>query len=222
MSGNRQIEFDYAALLEKCGGKPLHDRPSSHLLLDGDVLVKFCRPLRFPQDYLRRYLGSSYASRETSGYARLKRLGLRTPETFAHRVFYHPANPFESALAMEYLAGKVTAHIHLSALPPPQKAPFVQLIANDIRRMVDANIFFKDLQLTNVMAGPDGLPYWIDPEMQVMTNRRRCLLATANRMQRLVRKAKEILDSQSIAALETTVFGDDPEFHSILSRTPQS
>lgn len=218
----RRIEFNYEVLLAKCGGKPLHDRPTSHLLLDGDVLVKFYRPQRVVQDHLRRYLGSSYASRETAAYVRLGQLGLRAPEIFAHRVFYNPAHPFESALAMQYLDGKVIAHVHLGQLPAGKKAPFVQLIANDIRRMVDANIFFKDLQLTNVMVGRDGIPYWIDPEMRIMANRRQRLFATANRLQRLVRKAKDILDERSINVLETTVFGDEPEFRGVLRNTPQS
>jgi tRNA A-37 threonylcarbamoyl transferase component Bud32 len=217
MSSGRRFEFDYDKLMAKNGGKPLYDRPTSHLLLDGDTLVKFYRPQRFPQDYLRRYLGSTYANRETSAYARLRPLGLHAPQIFAHQVFYNPVHPFESALAMEYLDAKVTAFEYLRDLPVQAKAPFIQLIANDIRRMVDANIFFKDLHLTNVLVGKDGVPYWIDPEMRVMRNRRGRLLATANRLQRLVRKAKAILDKRSITVLETTVFGDDPEFRGVLS-----
>ena len=164
-------------------------------------LLKYCMPQRFPKDYLRRYVGNSQAAREAFGYRHLRSLGLNTPAVVDYTAFLNPFREFESALAIEFLEAKAPVHVRLPLLPQKTREEIAGKIIRDIKTMLEAGVYFKDLHLGNILVGDDGVPFWIDPDISIIRNRRRLAAKASVPIVRMLRRNPHILGEQGMTAL---------------------
>lgn len=178
---------------------------SAHSLLvrDGRLLYKYCRPQRFPKDYLRRYLGASQAAREFRGAVWLKHLGIRCPHPVAALSCFSPLSPFESVLVTEFIdsAGSAEQLLAGMAAGSAEHTRLAATIGRDIGRMARASLLFKDLHLGNVLVTPAQVPCWIDTDVSRVRPASAALDRNRRALARLVDKGRAALGPAGTAVL---------------------
>lgn len=183
----------------------------SVLLREGDLLFKFCRPQRFPKDYLRRYFCDAQAVRELRGARRLAYAGVRCAEPVAALSFLPPWSEFESVLISGFVDNIGTADAALSALDAssPEHSQISAAIGRDIGRMARSGLLFRDLHLGNALITVDCAPCWIDTDVAAIGERARAVELNRTAISRLVDKGCEALresgTSHLLAAFESAL-----------------
>lgn len=188
--------------MDNLTGRVLNDSSASLLLRDGDMLFKYCRPQRFPKDYLRRYFGYAQARRELRGARRLKRIGVRCATPYAAFGIWLPWAQFESVLVSEFVENRGTAEAVLAALDPdsPEHQALCAAIGRDVGSMARSGLLFRDLHLGNILIGLDGAPCWIDTDVS-RQGRRRAVEANRRALGRLLQKGRGALRDTGTARL---------------------
>lgn len=193
-------------------GYPVHcETRASIMLRDGDLLFKFCRPQRFPKDYLRRYLNNAQAVRELRGAQRLASARVCCPKPVAAISFLSPWSRFESVLICEFVDNIGTAESALSALEASSEehSRLSAAIGRDIGMMARSGMLFRDLHLGNVLISADGVPWWIDTDVASIADRARAVKSNRLALSRLLDKGHNALresgTAQLCAAFESTL-----------------
>ena len=169
-------------------------QPNSTLYKTNLYIYKFCKIQKLPRDVIRKYFYSQ-AKREYRGAVYLNSIGIKTPKPINYAVSLNPFSKTESLYIMEYLKDTVQSDTVLNN-------SVLNLIINDLQKMVDNNIYFKDLRFHNILYRPktDEI-FWIDTDIKIIKNRKKYIDMLKKALKRMTKKHPETYE-KLISALK--------------------
>ena len=186
--------FFYKTIKKKFSLSLFYTQPHSDIYREKDLLYKFCKIQKLPRDVIRKYVYSQ-AKREYSGAVYLNSIGIKTPKPVNYAVSLNPFSKTESLYIMEYLKDTVQSDTVLNN-------SVLNLIINDLQKMVDNNIYFKDLRFHNILYSPktDEI-FWIDTDIKIIKNRKKYIDMLKKALKRMTKKHPETYE-KLISALK--------------------
>ena len=161
---------------------PFFSHRFADLYTGNGCIVKFCKPQSKPKDILRKYAGKSQASREMAGALRLRALDIKTPEPLGCAFSVSPLADIESIYAMEHISNALP----LAELTPGERQRYHHGIVEDLQKMRQARLLFKDLRFHNILFTRRHEIVWIDTDAKTFGDRQQFETAFAKSLQRLL------------------------------------
>lgn len=143
--------------------------------LDNAKLLKICHNISKPKTQLQRVSGASRARVEWRSNMILNSLGIPTTKILSVATCLNPFAAFDSAFIMERLLNACHAGEFLadSGIDEETRLRAVDLIADDLEKMLSAGYALRDFRLGNIMMiGSDPTPVWIDNDAKGCVTRR--------------------------------------------------